>query len=98
MVSPTGYQLLVAAGASLTGIAIFAADTEPSDGDITDFLIANHGVLERGRHALQQECAVPLEYDAGFSQKQGDNFRTPDIPPLIPGVLRCHGQKCFRKI
>ena len=74
MVSPTGYQLLVAAGASLTGIAIFAADTEPSDGDITDFLIANHGVLERGRHALQQKCAVPLEYDAGFSQKQGDNF------------------------
>ena len=75
MVSPTGYQLLVAAGASLTGIAIFATDTEPSDGDITDFLIANHGVLERGRHALQQECSVPLEYDAWGRHGNRPRFR-----------------------
>jgi hypothetical protein len=26
------------------------------------------------------------------------NFRTPDIPPLIPGILACHGHECFRKI
>lgn len=26
------------------------------------------------------------------------NFRTPDIPPLIPGILVCRGLGTFRKI
>ena len=74
MTAPDGYELLSAAGSSLTGTAILAADTEPSDGEIALFLSDNREALEQTRLALQQPCAVPLEYDAGWIQKQGDSF------------------------
>lgn len=73
MASTPGYELLIAAGSLLTGTAILATDAEPSNSDIDEFLIANQDALERARVALQQDCEVPLEYDAAFFEKHLDN-------------------------
>lgn len=74
MAAMAGYELLVAAGSSLTGTEIFAADTEPSDGDSAEFLSANMEALERAREALRRDCVVPLEYDAGFFEKHSEDY------------------------
>ncbi|NUQ61124.1 MAG: hypothetical protein HUU20_01465 [Pirellulales bacterium] len=69
-----GYELLAAAGAARTGTTIFELETEPSDGEIAEFLIANKEVLEGARHALQKRCAVSLEYHAAFFQEHCEGF------------------------
>lgn len=74
MATNTGYDLLLAAGSSLTGTAIFETDDEPSDADLAQFLSVNREALDRARHALEQECAVPLEYNVAFFQKQADTY------------------------
>ena len=66
MAATAGYELLIAAASSLTGTKILDADTEPSDGDMAEFLTANMEALERARQALRRDCAVPLKYEAGF--------------------------------
>ena len=68
------YELLVAAGSSLMGTEIFAADTEPSDGNTVEFLSANMEALDRAREALRRNCVVPLEYDAGFFEKHSQDY------------------------
>lgn len=73
MADPTGYEGLLAVGQSLTGVAILDAQTELSDGDLAQFLSVNQEALEQTRRLLQQSCSVPLEYDAGWLEKQGDN-------------------------
>lgn len=72
MAADTGYELLLAAGKSLTDTAILDAEGEPSDADLAQFLSVNREAFDRARHALRQECVVPLEYDLDFLRKQAD--------------------------
>jgi len=74
MAETAGYGLLVAAGSSLTGTEIFAADKEPSDGDTAEFLSANVEALELAREALRRDCTVPLKYESGFFEKQCEGY------------------------
>lgn len=74
MAATPGYKLLIAAGSSLTGTEIFAADTEPSDGDTAQFLNANVEALERAREALRRDCAVPIKYEWGFFEKHCEDY------------------------
>jgi len=73
MAAMAGYEALIAAGESLTDARILDAQTELSDEDLARFLTANKEVLDQTRRILQQPCSVPLEYDAGWLEKQGDN-------------------------
>lgn len=74
MAAMAGYAGLIAAGQSLTDTRILDAQTELSDENLAQFLTANKEVLEQTRRLLQQPCSVPLEYDAGWLEKQGDNL------------------------
>jgi hypothetical protein len=82
MMATTGYELLVAAAASLTGKAIFNLDTEPSDAELSQFVNANQAALDRARLAIRQGCSVPLEYDAGYLPKYADK------PSILRDVAR----------
>ena len=66
MAATPGYQLLVETGATLTGTELFALDAPPSDGECDRFLKSNAAALDKAREALQQHCAVSLEYDEDF--------------------------------
>jgi hypothetical protein len=74
MPATNGYDLLLEAASSLTGLAILEVEDEPSDADLAQFLSVNRGALDRARAALKQPCEVPLEYTRDFFPKYIDAF------------------------
>jgi hypothetical protein len=74
MTATSGYDLLVKAGASLIDTEVLNPDTESTDAAKTRFLSANRDALRQARLALQQDCAVPLEFDADFFARHCDDY------------------------
>jgi hypothetical protein len=74
MTMTLGYERLIAAGSSLTGLEVFASETEPSNLETDEFLTANRESLEQARLALQLDCCLPLEYEESAFERRCQGY------------------------
>jgi hypothetical protein len=95
MAVPHELSQVVAAGRSLIGTAILSSDANPSDVEVSEFLLANAVALNAARSALSGDCHVSLTNDAAFIDDQCG-----DVDPLLKVArsfdleLRCAERQC----